>query len=78
MGGGDPQHIARIDIKDRLPNGMALDMDHLYAADQLGPVAAGPDSYQLARPEVQCARVVQTFRVAMTWCPGRFGQLFPR
>ena len=75
MGGGDPQDIAGIDIQDRQPNGMALGMDHLDAADQLGPVAAGPDSYQFARAEVHGARVVQTLMVAKVCCPGPFGLL---
>ena len=52
MGGGHPEHVACIDIQDRQPNGMALGMDHLDAADQLGPVAAGPHRNQLARAEV--------------------------
>ena len=50
-------------------------MDHLDAADQLGPVAAGPHRNQLARAEVHGARVVQTLRVAIAWCPGPFGLL---
>ena len=54
---------------------MALGMDHLDAADQFGPVAAGPHSNQLARAEVHGARVVQTLKLAIAWCPGPFGLL---
>ena len=50
-------------------------MDHLDAADQLGPVAAGPDRNQLARAEVHGARVVQTLKLAIAWCPGPFDPL---
>ncbi len=75
MGGGYSQHVACIDIQDRQPNGMALGMDHLDAADQLGPVAAGPDRNQLARSEVHVATVVQTLKLAIAWCPGPFGLL---
>ena len=50
-------------------------MDHLDPADQFGPVAAGLDSYQLARAEVHGERVVQTLWVAIAWCPGPFGPL---
>jgi len=75
MGGGYTQHIARIDIQDRQPNGMAMGMDHLDAADQLGPVAAGPHGNQLARSEVHGARVVQTLKLAIAWCPVPFGLL---
>ena len=54
---------------------MALGMDHLDAADQLGPVAAGPHRNQLARAEVHGARIVQTLKLAIAWCPGPFGLL---
>ena len=54
---------------------MSLGMDHLDAADQLGPVAAGPDGNQFARPEVHGARLVQTFKLAIAWQPGPFGPL---
>ena len=54
---------------------MALGMDHLDAVDQLRPVAAGPDSNQLAWAEVHGARVVQTLMLAMAWCLGPFGPL---
>jgi len=57
---------------------MALGMDHLDSADQLRPVAAGPDRNQLARAEVHGARVVQTLKLAIALCLGRFGLLFPR
>ena len=75
MGGGDPQDIARIDIQDRQPDGMALGMDHLDAADQLGPVAAGPDRNQIARAEIHGATVVQTLKLAIACCPPPFGPL---
>ncbi len=75
MGCGHSQDIAGIDIQDRQPNGMALGMDHLDAADQLGPVAAGPHRNQLARAEVHGATVVQTFGMAIAWCPVPFGPL---
>ena len=65
MAGGHAQHIARIDIQDRQPNGMALGMDHLDTAHQLRPVAAGPNRNQLARAEVHGARVVQTLKVRL-------------
>ena len=55
--------------------GWALGMDHLDAADQLGPVAAGPNCYQLARAEVHGARLVQMLKVAMAWYPAPFGPL---
>ena len=54
---------------------MALGMDHLDAAYQLGPVATGPDRDQFARAEVHGARVVQTLKLAIAWCPGPFGPL---
>ena len=54
---------------------MALGMDHLDAADQLGPVVAGPQSNQLARAKVHGARIVQMFKVATAWCLGPFGPL---
>ena len=54
---------------------MALGMDQLDAADQFGPVAAGPHSNQLARAEVHGARVVQTLKLAIAWCPGPIGPL---
>jgi len=73
MGGGHAQDIAGIDVENRQPNGMALGMDHLDAADQFWPVAAGPDHNQLARAEVHGARVVQTLKVAIALCQGPFG-----
>ena len=78
MGGGHAQDIAGIDIKHRQPNRNALGMDHLDAADQLGLVAAGPHCNQLAGAEIHGATVVQMLKVAMAWCPGRFGLLLPR
>lgn len=54
---------------------MALGMDHLDAADQLGPVAAGPNRNQLARAEVHGGRVVQTLKLAIAWCQGPVGKL---
>ena len=50
-------------------------MDHLDAADQLGPVAAGPHSNQFTRAEVHGGRVVQTLKVAIALQPGPFGLL---
>ena len=50
-------------------------MDHLDAANQLGPVAAGPHRNQLARAEVHGAMVVQTLKLAIAWCQRRFGLL---
>jgi hypothetical protein len=53
-------------------------VNHLDPADQFGPVAAGPDRNQLARAEVHGGRVVQTLKLAIALCLGRFGLLFPR
>ena len=53
-------------------------MDHLDAADQLRPVAAGPNRNQFARAEVHGARLVQKIFVAIAWRPGPLGlQLLP-
>ena len=68
MGGGDAEDIAGIDIQDRQPNGMALGMDHLDAADQFGPMAASPDRNQLARAEVHGTRLVQTLKLVRLAC----------
>ena len=73
MGGGNTQHIAGIDIQDSQPIGRALGMEGLDAADQFGPVTAGPNRNQLARAEVHGARVVQTLKLAIALCQGPFG-----
>ncbi len=52
---------------DRQPNGVALGMDHLDKAHQLGPVAAGPDRYQLTRAKVHGLRVVQMLCLPIVW-----------
>ena len=52
---------------DRQPNGVALGMDHLDKAHQLGPVAAGPDRYQLTRAKVHGLRVVQMLCLPIAW-----------
>jgi len=44
---------------------MALGVNHLDPADQLRPVAAGPNRNQFARAEVHGARVVQTLKLAI-------------
>jgi hypothetical protein len=47
-------------------------MDHLDAADQFGPVTAGPNRNQFARAEVHGVRVVQMLTMAIAWRLGPF------